>query len=467
MVECALTKPTDDQERNFFMESIQQIAEKFIREIMGIDICQGLTPSLEEVKQRTDTFLCRFLEHRLEEMDQAIYENRNLRRAWVVERKADGRELLTRHGMLRFNRHYYRNSKTGEHRHLLDDLVGIERRERLEAGLVADLCETATDNSYAKSSRLCCEGEVSRQTVMRKTRQIEGLQPPEIEQRTDVRELHIQADEDHVAMQDGRRDVIVKLVAIHEAAVKVSGKRWRLPQRHLMSSYDEQAEDFWLRVADEIDRRYGTRDNLTIYIHGDGANWVRSGTQWLRNSHFVLDKFHLSQRIHSVTGGDPDLARYVWEHLAQNEREKVAYLTEACVNSNVCAESTGTEFLQYMRHNWDGIRIWYDENHRVGGSCAEGLVSHVLSSRLSSRPCGWLDQGLETISRLRVHMLNGGRITPANIRKRPAAPFRVTKALKMAVNADVYYGTRLLHTDHRSSSQYRLFKAITRSGSIF
>jgi len=446
------------------MESIQQIAEKFIQGIAAIDICEGLTEGLEKMGQLADEAICRMAEHKLEQMDDALYANSNLRRGWVVEHKNVPREQLSKHELLRFERRYYRNQKTGERRYLVDNLVGIERYERLETGLAANLCEKATDHSYAKSSKLCCAGEVSRQTVMRKTRQVQDIQLSEVKCRDDVRVIHIQADEDHVAMQDGRRDTIVKLVAIHEPALKVSHKRWKLPQRHLMSSYNEPTDEFWLRVADEIGLRYGDRENLTIYIHGDGANWIRSGTQWLKNSHFVLDKFHVLQKLNRVVGGNEDYKQYIWEQFKLGERLKIIHLTEACMNSDVCAESTGTEFMTYIRSNWAGIQIWYDEQHRAGGSCAEGLVSHVLSSRLSSRPCGWRDEGLETVSRLRVHVLNGGRITPENLRKPSKPTIQASKALKKTLAMDYYNDSRVLSTDHRSSPEYRLFKAITSGG---
>ena len=457
------TKPTYKSKGISYMESIQQIAEKFINKIIETDICDGLTQGLETMKNSVDELICRIMEHKLTEMDHAIYSNRNLRRGWVVEQKNITRELLTRHGTIRFSRRYYRNRKNGTYKYLVDDLVGIVPGERIEAGLAAELCETATDNSYAKSAKLCCNSEVSRQTVMRKTRKVERLTTAQIELRPEVHVLHIQADEDHVAMQDGRRDTIVKMAAIHEPAQQVSKRRWQLPQRHIMSSYNEPVEDFWLRVADEIEQRYGGNEHLRIYIHGDGASWIRSGTKWLNNSYFVLDKFHVSQMLNRVTGHNVDYTQYIWDQLGKGNRAKVYEMVEACVDSEICAENTGKAFVQYIRNNWDGIDIWYDERHPVGGSCAEGLVSHVLSSRLSSRPCGWLDKGLETISRLRVHVLNGGRITPENIRQIPKPQIRVTKVVRKSL-AQLYNEARTMHTDHRSSPEYRLFKAITNGG---
>ena len=451
------------------MESIQQIAEKFINKIMEVDICEGMSKSLEKMKEIADEAICRIIEQKVEEMDQAIFEHANLRKNFVAERKEVPREVLTAHGMVRFRRRYYRNRYSGEHRYLTDEFVGIEKGERIEAGLVSRLCETAVDNSYAKSSRLCCKGEVSRQTVMRKTRKVENLKELPVEARPGIREIHIQADEDHVALQDKRRSTIVKMVAIHESAEKVSSKRWRLPQRHLMSSYKEPVEDFWLRVADEIERRYGGNEELRIYIHGDGAAWIRSGVKWLKNSYFVLDKFHVSRMIQRLTGNDEGYGQYIWDQMAFDDRRNIHWMAQACVDTGICAPDTGEEFMQYIRNNWDGIRIWYDSNHHAGGSCAEGLVSHVLSSRLSSRPCGWMDDGLETISRLRVYVLNGGRITPEHIRKSRKPSVRLTKQLKSAMRMTErfeYAGPTASHISHRNSPEYCLFNAISKGGHV-
>ena len=44
----------------------------------------------------------------------------------------------------------------------------------------------------------------------------------------------------------------------------------------------------------------------------------------------------------------------------------------------------------------------------VKGSSTEGHVSHILSSRMSSRPMGWSRLGAEKMARLRAYWLNGG-----------------------------------------------------------
>lgn len=43
----------------------------------------------------------------------------------------------------------------------------------------------------------------------------------------------------------------------------------------------------------------------------------------------------------------------------------------------------------------------------VVGSSTEGHVSHVLSSRMSSRPMGWSKKGVAKMAQLRAYYLNG------------------------------------------------------------
>lgn len=48
--------------------------------------------------------------------------------------------------------------------------------------------------------------------------------------------------------------------------------------------------------------------------------------------------------------------------------------------------------------------------HKEGviGSSTEGHVSHILSSRMSSRPMGWSRKGAAQMAQLRTYYYNGG-----------------------------------------------------------
>lgn len=62
----------------------------------------------------------------------------------------------------------------------------------------------------------------------------------------------------------------------------------------------------------------------------------------------------------------------------------------------------------YIKNNWKGIRKRVTKEEGIIGSSTEGHISHVLSSRMSSRPMGWSRDGADKLSRLRIYLKNGG-----------------------------------------------------------
>jgi hypothetical protein len=73
------------------------------------------------------------------------------------------------------------------------------------------------------------------------------------------------------------------------------------------------------------------------------------------------------------------------------------------------------QFKNYIKNNWKAITIYKKDG--VDGSCTEGHISHVLSSRFSSRPMGWSKKGLKAIADIRIYCQNGGKITPNHFTK--------------------------------------------------
>ncbi len=66
------------------------------------------------------------------------------------------------------------------------------------------------------------------------------------------------------------------------------------------------------------------------------------------------------------------------------------------------------EASNYLLSNWTAAKLRLKHTKGVVGSSTEGHVSHVLSSRMSSRPMGWSICGATKMGKLRVYYLNGG-----------------------------------------------------------
>ena len=222
----------------------------------------------------------------------------------MVERVGDSRRVVTSMGELTFKRSYYRNKETSKYEYPIDHLIGIAGYERVDPGLSKKIVACARTHSYRKSSKSECEGALSAQTVMNKIRKSE----PEIKpvEKRKVAALHIDADEDHVAVQHGKwkKSTEVPLVSVYEGIEKV-GQRGICKNIFHISEYGKKPDELWEEVLSRIEERYdleGTR----IYLHGDGASWIKKGLEWLPNAVFVLDSYHKNKYVMTLTAGCSD-----------------------------------------------------------------------------------------------------------------------------------------------------------------
>jgi hypothetical protein len=228
----------------------------------------------------------------------------------------------------------------------------------------------------------------------------------------------VEADEDHVSLQDGT-DTIVPLISIYEGVEHI-GKREKCINIHHISSHGKSVDDIWQEAAEWIYSSYNEEEIERIYLHGDGASWAKA--------QFVLDRYHLNKALKEVSGGDELVCAKLRDAVMEADKKS---LKELCRELRKNAESDKVKekvdkFRNYITTNWDGIEAYQYESSR--GSNTEGHVSHVLSSRLSSRPIGWSREGLKAMAELRAYCCNGGHIETKLIKKTEAS-YKVTKKM--------------------------------------
>lgn len=81
-----------------------------------------------------------------------------------------------------------------------------------------------------------------------------------------------------------------------------------------------------------------------------------------------------------------------------------SYLKEEDVKS---AESV-EDGRNYILKNWLPCKVRLCYRRKLPGCSAEGHVSHVLASRMTTRPMGWSKRGAGQMGRLRAYYYNGG-----------------------------------------------------------
>ena len=339
----------------------------------------------------------------------AYYEELDLRlKADKEYRKSEGmtvhktnvhREELTSLGTVSFNRTYY-HLKDGTYDYPIDSVAGIVPYQRISKGISQSLANVAIKHSYMDASKFVTGGMVSKQTVMNKIRSSKPCRRPAVV-RGQVPVLHIDADEDHVSLQNRKSDVAVPSITVYEC-VEHTGKRGHCKNAFGISEYGKSSEELWEEVYDEIEKRYDI-DHCQIYIHGDGAAWIKYAVNLFPNSIFVLDPYHKNEHIKKAVSGMEDADRANFSGMMVNAFRHDDVHELMCIQGEMAATyperiETILEGTNYLLNNFAAISVYYNDPVARNGGATEPHVSHMLSSRLSSRPMGWSEKTLEKIA---------------------------------------------------------------------
>ena len=419
------------------MNSIQIFTEKGIRRLYEIQNkflenptdFYGLTKGLEEELTKLGLGIIRDV---LELMDEKLRESPERKAGYEIVKK-DRRTIVTSLGAVSYRRTYFRERESGECSYLVDEIVRLEKRERLTEDAKVRMLTEVTEGSYRKSGEATClNGDrISRQTVKNEIHRLEFPETEELEAKRQVPYLYIDADEDHVALQylekkgDVRRGekgyknngTINKIVYVYEGIEKEgpASKRRRLvhPYYFCGSYSGEDNRKLWEEVAEYIQNHYDEHCLKKVFLNGDGGSWIRTGKEMIRKTVPVLDEFHLSKYLVQMTHFLGDSAGD-----ARSELRKAIKSGRLGKFQEVCGKILGysddlavlrriKEGQNYIEANWEAAVRRYVARDIVYGCSAEGHVSHMLSSRMSSRPMGWSRRGADRMARLLAYRKNG------------------------------------------------------------
>ena len=134
-----------------------------------------------------------------------------------------------KNGKAKFERRYYKDNETGENVCLTDKILGLEKGERIDKKVKAEIIRKANDESYSKSGKLVVpDMEISATTVMRNVRKnewkIEIKERPE-EEKIKSKYVYIQVDEDHVKERNKKGCTISKIITIYTKEKNINKTR--------------------------------------------------------------------------------------------------------------------------------------------------------------------------------------------------------------------------------------------------
>lgn len=325
----------------------------------------------------------------------------------------DDRTIISIFGEVNFKRRYYQDKETKERIYLLDQFLKLEKRERMLPNVKERLIEEAKETSYRRAGQKASYGtEISKQTVKNEINKLDfkaEIEEKEIKKK--VKKLYIIADEDHVHLQKGGIEE-PRLIIVYDSII-TKGKRIELKnKKHFGGIYSKKIDDLWEEVMTYIENNYDTEYLEKIYISGDGANWIKTGLEWIVKSIYVLDEFHMKKAVNGIVG------RITKTNKEEKEKQKKELRTalrrlnfvrfkELCYE--ILAEEMEKttrkrkeDLMNYILNNVEGIKNLYRNKKELHGCSAEGHISHIYSDRMSSRPMGWSITNVNNMSKLRI-----------------------------------------------------------------
>ena len=385
----------------------------------------------------------------LEDIDKELREIEERKNGYQIVHRDSANSFHTKMGLVEYKRTYFKNKITGEREYLLDTMFGIKEHEKIASDVEEVLINEATQTTYKKSGELAINTDIdlSKQTTMNYVTKYDFKFPEIITKREKKKKckiLYIEADEDHVKLQNGKK-AEPRLIYVHEG-IKIKSivnKRKQLESPAFFASSGEKSEKLWNRILTWIENNYDYDVIDKIFISGDGAAWIKAGVKYITKSEFVLDKFHLHKYITRATAHvDKNIYFQLVNALYGNDIGEVnrihQYLIENTEQDAKARIKRINKSFAYFFNNWNGITIYEREKEKIVGCSAEGHISHIFSSRFSSRPKGWSMKNLSILSNLIVYKLNGGDIVDLVSKRREYAEEAITPKKKNVNKKKIY-----------------------------
>lgn len=416
-------------------EKNNKILKEGLKKVLSGEDISTLTGAIKEF---TDNLGKELLSEIVTQIENLVFEDTKRKNQYESVRFAE-KSLVTKNGKTKFERRYYKDNETGENVCLTDKILGLEKGERIDKKVKAEIIERANDQSYNKSGKkVVPEMEISATTVMRNVRKNEWkmeIAERKEEEKIKAKYVYVQVDEDHIKEKGKKGCTISKVVTIYtrkrtltkpERIEKVKQIRKELVDKFTFAGLYKDTQELWEDVAYYIDCTYKKEEIENVFIMGDGASYIKAGVEWINKGVFVLDEFHLEEYINNLNY-DEYLKKKLQEAIEQydpistenimneaierikreiNEDEILGRDTKRLNNRLKKIEQTKT----YLINQWDGIEAHDKYKDKLTGCCQEGQVHHTLSERMSTDAKVWSENGIDEMSQLRAFTQNGGNV---------------------------------------------------------
>lgn len=367
------------------------------------------------VKSSCDEMFLMVIKSFIEDLDNEIKLEEKRDKRYVVQREVD-KLLTTTLGSFRYRRTKYYDKEEKRNRYLLDEKLEIPKYEHMTQLATARMLKIATETSYSNAGKEINGKDVfSKGMIYQKIKRLNVKEDYEEKvNKRKVKELYINLDEDHVALQKSdKKNIQCKIGYVYEGKIKECKGRYKLKKKHtICGTYLKSSgnSEFYEKINSYIRNNYDEKYLDKIIIYGDGAKWITSSEEYIDKSEFRLDKFHLMKSImeavKTVDHKKGTLKKNIERCIYEGNKEKLIDLFDDVVELSNKPEVI-IKTKTYIINNWEAIQrtvLTIDGS----GCSAEGNVSHILSARLSQKGMGWCEHNVDVIGKLRGIQANDG-----------------------------------------------------------
>jgi hypothetical protein len=352
------------------------------------------------------------------------------------------RNVLTRFGVVRVRRRYYRDAE-GENHFLLDEVLGWDK------GCLAATCavetealEMASESSFRRAGKHLSFflAEDVRHSLLHRRTQMRGSERaeekrvraldlfswgalPESEKR-EAERLFMEADGCMIPLQrERRRKHELKVGISYEGWSRVGEDKWRTKNRRTCLSAAD-GRTFLSEWSADLATVYDHSGVGQIIWSSDGASWLQRGPDLFACTHAQLDRFHLARSLTRALGFSSEAFRL----FILAKEGKAAEVVQGLEGHLEKATDEGkrkriSEAIAYISSLSAWLLDWRDvlpatEDDRSPGAI-EGNVDKLAADRFKKRGMSWRPCGADHMCQI-IELRENGELAGFISRRRKA-----------------------------------------------
>ncbi len=224
--------------------------------------------------------------------------------------------------------------------------------------------------------------------------------------------LFIEADSTSVALQRSKtRRAELKLGVAYEGLEPSGGKALRAVGKTVHSGFGK-TEEFWRAFSVSLASTYDLAGVGEVVLGGDGAPWVRKGSELFPVERFQLCRFHLKRALRTALGPDHNKVRLASKAACKGDHEGAdTILAEAASEAGDEKREKISGTRRYLAANRDCLADWRTDEQREEGlrglGTMEGNIDKLLANRFKKRGMSWSIKGGDSMAKVIQLRQNG------------------------------------------------------------